>query len=231
MSWLEIAAVVTSFLAIWLTAKRRMLCWPINLIACALYFKLFLDVRLYSDMVLQALFGAGIVYGWIVWARGKADDGIVVVQRLAPYHAAIALIAGAAGALAIGWFTSHYTNAALPWIDATLTSFSLVAQYWAARRQLAGVDCHRRCVCRHVRVQGPDTHCWPVCRDDRAGGRGIQKLAGTPRASGRLNRAGLDETVLRSIRFAYTRVPAACSTTEALPPGPHSMILACCLPG
>ena len=137
MSWLEIAAVVTSFLAIWLTAKRRMLCWPINLIACALYFKLFLDVRLYSDMVLQALFGAGIVYGWIVWARGKADDGIVVVQRLAPKHATIALIAGAAGAVAIGWFTSHYTNAALPWIDATLTSFSLVAQYWAARRHAA----------------------------------------------------------------------------------------------
>ena len=53
MSALEIAAVVTSFLAIWLTAARRMLCWPINLLACALYFKLFLDVRLYADMVLQ----------------------------------------------------------------------------------------------------------------------------------------------------------------------------------
>jgi nicotinamide mononucleotide transporter len=47
------------------------------------------------------------------------------------------LAAGVAGALAIGGFTSHYTNASLPWIDATLSSFSLVAQYWTARRKAA----------------------------------------------------------------------------------------------
>ncbi len=134
MTWLEITAVVVSFLAIWLTAKRRMLCWPINLVACALYFKLFLDVRLYADMVLQALFGIGIVYGWINWARGREDAGVVVVEPLRVAQAVAGLAAGAAGALAIGWFTSHHTDAALPWLDATLSSFSLVAQYWTARR-------------------------------------------------------------------------------------------------
>jgi hypothetical protein len=52
--------------AIWLTARRSLFCWPLNLLACALYFKLFLDVRLYADMALQAAFGLGILYGWIV---------------------------------------------------------------------------------------------------------------------------------------------------------------------
>jgi nicotinamide mononucleotide transporter len=137
MSGLEIVAVITSFLAIWLTARRALLCWPINLVACALYFKLFLDVRLYADMVLQALFAIGIVYGWVVWARGKADSGTIVVVPLRPVPAAAALATGALGAIAIGWFTSHHTDAALPWIDATLSSFSLVAQYWAARRHAA----------------------------------------------------------------------------------------------
>jgi nicotinamide mononucleotide transporter len=137
MSVLEIIAVVTSFLAIWLTAKRRMLCWPINLLACALYFKLFLDVRLYADMVLQALFAAAILYGWVVWARGKVDQGEIVVQPLYPSQMALGLAAGAAGAIAIGWFTSRYTDAALPWMDATLSSLSLVAQYWTARRYRA----------------------------------------------------------------------------------------------
>ena len=137
MSMLEIIAVVTSFMAIWLTARRAMLCWPVNLVACALYFKLFLDVRLYADMVLQALFGAGLVYGWIVWARGKAATGTIVVEPLAVRPAAAALAAGAAGAVAIGWFTSHHTDAALPWVDAALSRFSLVAQFWAARRHAA----------------------------------------------------------------------------------------------
>ncbi|TCM20620.1 nicotinamide mononucleotide transporter [Novosphingobium sp. PhB165] len=137
MSALEIIAVVVSFLGIWLTAKRWMLCWPVSLLACALYFKLFLDVRLYADMVLQALFGIALLYGWAVWARGKHDAGEVVVEPLPPLQACVGLAAGAVGAVAIGWFTSHYTDAALPWMDSTLSSFSLVAQYWTARRHSA----------------------------------------------------------------------------------------------
>jgi nicotinamide mononucleotide transporter len=137
MSPLEIAAVIASFLGIWLTARRQMLCWPINLLACALYFKLFLDVKLYADMVLQGLFSITILYGWTHWARGKGDTGSVVVAPLHRLPAGIGLTMGAAGAVAIGWFTSHYTNAALPWMDATLSSFSLVAQYWTACRHRA----------------------------------------------------------------------------------------------
>jgi len=134
MSALEIAAVIASFMGIWLTAARRMLCWPINLLACALYFKLFLEVRLYADMVLQGLFGIAILYGWIAWARGKGDAGEIAVEPLRPAHAWGGMAAGAAGAVAIGWVTSRYTDAALPWMDAALSSFSLVAQYWTGRR-------------------------------------------------------------------------------------------------
>jgi nicotinamide mononucleotide transporter len=137
MSPLEIAAVIASFVAIWLTARRQMLCWPINLIACALYFKLFLDVRLYADMVLQSVFGVAILYGWVVWARGQDDSGEVIVRPLSSRNALWGLAAGAVGAVTIGWATSHYTNAALPWMDSGLTSFSLVAQYWTARRHKA----------------------------------------------------------------------------------------------
>jgi len=134
MSPLEIAAVAISFLAIWLTARRNVLCWPLNLVACALYFKLFLDVRLYADMVLQAVFGIGILYGWTLWSHGRTDSRAVVVMPLSRPKAISGLTIGASGALAIGWFTSHHTDAALPWLDATLSSFSLVAQYWTARR-------------------------------------------------------------------------------------------------
>lgn len=137
MSILEIIAVAVSFLGIWLTAKRRMLCWPVNLLACALYFRIFLDVRLYADMLLQALFGIGILYGWIAWARGREEAGEVVVAPLPVRRAAIGLATGAAGAIAIGWVMHRFTDASLPWMDAALSSFSLVAQYWTARRHAA----------------------------------------------------------------------------------------------
>ncbi|MFZ2980273.1 MAG: nicotinamide riboside transporter PnuC [Sphingobium sp.] len=137
MSMLEIIAVAVSFLGIWLTAKRRMFCWPVNLLACALYFKIFLDVRLYADMVLQLLFGGAIIYGWLRWARGRDDAGGVVIMPLPLMRAATTLTAGAVGAIAIGYCMHRFTDAALPWMDAVLSSFSLVAQYWTARRHAA----------------------------------------------------------------------------------------------
>ncbi|WP_420145721.1 nicotinamide riboside transporter PnuC [Sphingobium sp.] len=137
MSFLEIFAVVISFLGIWLTAKRRMLCWPVNLLACALYFKIFLDVRLYADMALQALFGGAVLYGWWQWAQGREDRGQVVVMPLPPMRARWSLAIGAVGALVIGGLMHRFTDAALPWLDAALSSFSLVAQYWTARRHRA----------------------------------------------------------------------------------------------
>ena len=137
MSALEIVAVAVSFLGIWLTARRRMLCWPVNLTACALYFKLFLDVRLYADMVLQALFGAAILYGWTVWARGREQTGEIVVAPLPAVQAGKGLAIGTVAAVAFGWLNSRDTHAALPWMDCALSSFSLVAQYWTARRHAA----------------------------------------------------------------------------------------------
>ncbi len=141
MSALELVAVAVSLLGIWLTARRMMVCWPVNILACALYFKLFLDVKLYADMVLQALFGLAIIYGWVAWARSRhpgapaaGASGAVDVVPLRPLALLSGLGCGALGAVAIGWFTSHYTDAALPWMDAALSSFSLVAQFWAARR-------------------------------------------------------------------------------------------------
>ena len=85
-------------------------------------------------MALQAIFGIGILYGWVAWARGRRDTGAVVTMPLARSRAVTGLVAGAIGAIAIGWFTSRHTDAALPWTDATLSSFSIVAQYWTARR-------------------------------------------------------------------------------------------------
>lgn len=67
MSALEIIGVAVSALAIWLTARRKMLCWPIGLASVALYGWIFFDARLYSDALLQGAFAALQLYGWRRW--------------------------------------------------------------------------------------------------------------------------------------------------------------------
>ena len=137
MSPLEIGAALLSAWGVWLTARRRLTGFPVSLLACGLYAKVFLDARLYSDAILQILFAGFVVYGWFRWRRHLDASHQVIIAPLPRARAWRQLAFGAAGGLLLGTWMHGHTDAALPWLDAALTCFSLVAQYWQARRHLA----------------------------------------------------------------------------------------------
>ncbi|MDG9853915.1 nicotinamide riboside transporter PnuC [Pseudomonas nitroreducens] len=137
MSTLEIVAVIVNVLGVWLTARRIRWCWPVNVVAVLLYAWIFFSVKLYSDMLLQLVFVVLQFYGWWQWSKGGSDHGKVRVERLPPSTAITSCLAGAVGAFALGWAMHTHTDAALPWMDAALTAFSLVASFWAARKYVA----------------------------------------------------------------------------------------------
>lgn len=137
MGWIELVAALLSAWGVWLTARRRPWCWPVGLVSVLVYAWVFTGAKLYSDALLQLAFAMLIGYGWARWLQHLGDDGRVQVAAL-PRRQAMAHIAlGVLGALALGAFMHYRTNAALPWLDATLTAFSLVAQWWQARRHVA----------------------------------------------------------------------------------------------
>lgn len=137
MTIVELVAAIVSALAVWLTARRQPWCWPVGLVSVLVYAWVFVAAKLYSDALLQGAFGAMIVYGWWRWTKHLGDDGRVRIAALPPARAAAHLLLGALGALLLGAFMHRYTDAALPWLDAALTAFSLVAQWWQARRHTA----------------------------------------------------------------------------------------------
>ncbi|MGY4533127.1 nicotinamide mononucleotide transporter [Pseudomonas sp. TE3786] len=137
MSPLEIVAVLFNVVGVWLTAQRVRWCWPVSVVAVLLYAWIFFDVKLYSDMLLQLIFAVLQGYGWWRWTTGRVDAGKVRVERLPRRSAELSLLAGVAGAVLLGGVMHALTDASIPWADATLTSFSLVASVWAARKYVA----------------------------------------------------------------------------------------------
>ena len=137
MSWIELLGAIISAWAVWLTAQRRRWCWPVGLVSVLVYAWVFVDARLYSDALLQFAFGALIVYGWRRWTRHLDTDGRVEVAPLPRGQLIAHVLVGTLGALALGFAMHRWTDAALPWLDAALTSFSLVAQWWQGRRHIA----------------------------------------------------------------------------------------------
>ena len=133
---LEIAGVVTTVLGIWLTTRRLLICWPITLAADVIYLIVFYRARLYSDALLQVFFIAFTLYGWWHWWRGVREEGEVRVVPLRFASMVLALAAGVAGSFVLGVIAGRL-HAALPYLDATLASYSLVASWWQARKHIA----------------------------------------------------------------------------------------------
>lgn len=139
---LELAGVVTTIIGIWLTTKRLLICWPITLLADFLYLVIFFQSGLFSDALLQVFFVAFTIYGWWHWWRGVRADGEVRVEPLGMRACIVALFVGALGSFLLGrlmiWLgIILHIAVALPHLDAVLTSYSLVASWWGARKHIA----------------------------------------------------------------------------------------------
>ncbi len=135
-NWLEIAGTVTAVVGIWLTTRRSMLCWPIVLASDIIYLIVFYRAQLLSDALLQGFFLVFTFYGWWHWWRGVREEGEVRVVPLAMRNMALGLVAGAVGSFVLGELAKR-AHAALPYLDSTLASYSLVAGWWGARKHTA----------------------------------------------------------------------------------------------
>lgn len=136
MSWLELLAAGLGVISVWLTVRQNPWCWPVGLIMVLLYAWLFHEWRLYSNLLLQVLFAALQVYGWWQWTRGGERHEGRQVSALATAGILRGLAAGALGALLLGYAMATFTDASAPWLDAALTAFSLVAQWWMAQKRV-----------------------------------------------------------------------------------------------
>ena len=135
-NWVELAGFITTAVGIWLTTKRLLISWPIILAADVFYLVVFYRARLLSDSLLQVFFIVFTLYGWWNWWRGVREEGEVRVVPLALPSMLIAVAAGIAGSFVVGEITKRL-NAALPYLDAALMSFSLVGSWWQARKHIA----------------------------------------------------------------------------------------------
>lgn len=135
-NWMEDAGVVTTIVGIWLTTRRKLICWPVVLISDVLYLIVFYRVKLYSDALLQIFFLAFTLYGWWYWWRGVREEGEVRVVRLPLSSLLMGLAAGAVGSVLLGLLMKR-VGAALPLLDASLMSYSLVGSWWQTRKHIA----------------------------------------------------------------------------------------------
>jgi nicotinamide mononucleotide transporter len=130
----EAVGVLFGIASVYLLAREQVWGWPLGLVNVALFIIVFYEARLYADAALQVVYVGLVLYGWRMWTSGDRGEA-----RLAPSYAPRRgllawLLLGVVSSLAIGVTIGRHTDAALPWVDASTTSFSLVAQWMQTRK-------------------------------------------------------------------------------------------------
>lgn len=132
----ELVATIFGIACVWLYVRQSVWSWPVGLVQVGLYLWVFFNARLYSDVLLHLVYVVLQVYGWYCWARPVVQAEPRPVTRLAARGWVTWGVAAAAGSLLLGFVMHRFTDAALPYPDAAIAGFSLVAQYLLARKIL-----------------------------------------------------------------------------------------------
>jgi nicotinamide mononucleotide transporter len=133
---LEWIAAIAGAVSVYLSARQNIWSWPTAIVNVSLYTVIFLRSGLYSDMGLQVVYLALSVYGWYQWLHGGAGHAPLRVSRASRRVWLLSVFAGGVFWVALWQFTARLPGVSLAWLDAGLTTLSLVAQWMMTRKIL-----------------------------------------------------------------------------------------------
>ena len=136
MNAYELLGFAMTLLCVWFSAREWIWGFPVAIVASAFYGAVFYQSKLYSDAGLQVLYIGLSAYGWYQWLHGGHNRSELRVRHLpcplVPILAGLGLlVAGLLGSL-----MHRLTDASLPYLDASTTATSLVAQWLLAKKYL-----------------------------------------------------------------------------------------------
>ena len=132
----ENVAAALGLINVALLVRRSIWNYLFGALSVALYGYVFYSSQLYSDAILQIYFFLMQFYGAWNWLYGRNADGLARIETLSARERLGFLAAVVVVGAALGWTFRTTTNAAAPFMDATLAAMSVVAQYLLSVRKL-----------------------------------------------------------------------------------------------
>jgi nicotinamide mononucleotide transporter len=136
MQWIEWVAAVAGAVSVYLSARENIWSWPTAIVNVSLYIAVFFRSGLYSDMGLQGVYLLLSIYGWYQWLYGGARHTRLHVSRATSRVWLGSSLFAIVAWLALARYTSTLPGVSLPYLDAALTTTSLVAQWMMTRKVL-----------------------------------------------------------------------------------------------
>lgn len=134
----EFVGLIFGLLAVFFLIKENILTWPAGIIYCFISFYIFWNAKLYQDFGLTFFFLVMNIYGWYAWLnptnKKSADKLLITTTETKTWVYVLLFTFLWIGSTGI--FFKTYTDASLPYWDATTTGLSISAMWMTARKKI-----------------------------------------------------------------------------------------------
>lgn len=149
MSYLEFFGTVLTGWSVYLSAKNKVISWPIGLVGVVLYGFLFYQIQLYSDLFEQLYYLITGFWGWWLWTHPRSQDkdenNELVVSFSGKKFNVLGIVSITVLTISLSYFMSNIhlifpvlfpIAASFPFMDAFTTAASFVANIYLAKRKI-----------------------------------------------------------------------------------------------
>ncbi len=133
---IEFAGLVFGLLAVYWLIKENILTWPAGIIYCLVTLFVFWNAKLYQDFVLTLFFFIMNIYGWFSWSNQKDDKHSLAISTTSKTTWSILILIAVLYSISTGLLFKNFTDASLPFADATTTGISFIAMWMTARKKI-----------------------------------------------------------------------------------------------
>ena len=135
LNWLEITAVLTALIYVFLASKGNKWCFVFGLISSAIYVYITLKFNLYFDVIINIYYVAMSYFGWISWSNEK-DNEPIQISHVPKKQLQSFILIGFLVTLILAFLAEYLTDAELACFDAFTTTFAIIATYMVVKKQL-----------------------------------------------------------------------------------------------
>lgn len=127
----------TAFAIVYVILAMRLSrwCWIAGTISSLLFVFIYIKAILYYEAVLNLVYAALGVYGWISW-RNRTNEDDAKIHSVSFRALASGIIASTAAGIILGSAAHHFLKVEFAYADALLSTFSIFATVLTARKIL-----------------------------------------------------------------------------------------------
>ncbi len=133
-SSLDRVNLILGIVGVVLMIRRSLWAFPVGLVAVSVQGVLFYRTKFYADATQQVFFFAALAWGWWHWVRDCGPAAELPVTVLSGRSRGVVALLGVAAVVAWALALRRWTDAVMPWRDAFIAVFGIVAQWLQARK-------------------------------------------------------------------------------------------------